>query len=92
MRQLPRLATTLLVSALLGIAGAGVAQPAQADPVIDLNFNNVTGETTLAKPKLTVAIPPATMKSKLDLGTGELKGDLAIPDLTVKMKADRKER
>jgi hypothetical protein len=84
-RHLPRLAAALLTSTLIAAAGVGIASPAQAE-VWDLNWSNVTGETVLAKPKLTVPVPQSTFNSKLDLATGQLTGDIKIPDLTVKMK------
>jgi hypothetical protein len=85
-RQPLRLAATLLVSAAVAVAGISVATPAQADPVIDLNWSNVTGQTVVKKPNVTITVPQSTFNSKLDLGTGELVGDMKIPDLTMKMK------
>jgi hypothetical protein len=78
-----RLAAVLLVSA---VVAAGVGTPAQADPVIDLNWANVTGQTVVKKPNVTITVPQSTFTSKLDLGTGKLTGDMKIPDLTMKMK------
>jgi hypothetical protein len=85
-RQPVRLATALLFTALVAIAGAGLSAPAQADPVIDLNWANVTGQTVVKKPNVTITVPQSTFNAKLDLGTGALAGDMKIPDLTMKMK------
>lgn len=86
MRQPVRLVAALLFSGLVALAGVGVAAPAQADPVIDLNWANVTGQTVVKKPNVTITVPQSTFTSKLDLGTGQLTGDMKIPDLTMKMK------
>ncbi|MEN3304998.1 MAG: hypothetical protein V7603_1200 [Micromonosporaceae bacterium] len=84
MRRLPRRLLLALTTFVLAAAAAAVAaQPAHADPVIDLNFANVTGTTYLAKPRVTAVIPQSTITTKLDLGTGQLTGQAKIPDLTV---------
>jgi hypothetical protein len=85
-RQPLRLVTALLVSLLVTLAGLGVAAPAQADPVIDLNWANVTGQTLVKKPNVTITVPQSSFTAKLDLGTGQLTGDLKLPDLQMKMK------
>ena len=86
MRQPLRLVTALLAPLLVALAGIGVAAPAQADPVIDLNWANVTGQTVVKKPNVTITVPQSTFVAKLDLGTGKLTGDMKVPDLTMKMK------
>jgi hypothetical protein len=86
MGRLPR--RFLLAAATLALAAGGAAisaQPASADPVINLNFANVTGTTFLAKPKVTAVIPQSTINTKLDLGTGQLTGQAHISDITVHM-------
>lgn len=84
MRSPLRFAAALAVAAIVG-AGSFSA-PAQADPVIDLNWANVTGETVVKKPNVKIVVPKSSFTSKLDLGTGKLAGDMTIPDLTMKMK------
>lgn len=86
MRHPLRLAAKLLVTSLVAAGGVAVSAPAYADPVIDLNWANVTGETVVKKPNVTMAVPQSTFNAKLDLGTGKLSGDMKIPDLTMKMK------
>ncbi len=84
MRRILLAASTTLALALAGVLAFGA--PASADPVIELDFNNVTGTTFLAKPMVTAAIPTSVIDTQLDLGTGTLKGQAHIPDLTVKLK------
>lgn len=78
----------LLASAALVLAVAGalvVAAPANADPVIEVDFFNVTGSTFLAKPMVTAAIPKSVINTQIDLGNGTLTGQAHIPDLTIKL-------
>lgn len=86
MRHPLRLAAKLLVTSLIAAGGVSVAAPAHADPVIDLNWANVTGQTVVKKPNVTITVPQSTFNAKLDVGTGKLTGDMKIPDLTMKMK------
>jgi hypothetical protein len=67
-------------------AGLGAAQPAHAEPTFPLFWGNVTGETVMAKPKVTVTIPKSTFAATVDLGNGQLVGDMKVPDMTMKMK------
>jgi len=69
------------VAALLVVGVLGFASPAQAAP-IDVNFNNVTGSTFLAKPKTTVEVPKSSITTKVDLDAGTLTGQVNIPNLT----------
>jgi hypothetical protein len=83
--HLRRVLLTAAATLTLATAGTMLAQSASADPVINLNFANVTGTTFLAKPKVTAVIPQSTINTQIDLGTGTLTGQAHIPDLTVKM-------
>jgi hypothetical protein len=76
----------LLAGAIVMAGVLAVAAPANAAPVIEVDFNNVTGTTFLAKPMVTSAIPKSTIKTQIDLGNGTLTGQASIPDLTVKIK------
>lgn len=80
LRRTIRLVAAAFVATIVGV---GIAQPARA--AIDINFNNVTGTTYLAKPKVTSEIPKSTIATKIDLDTGTLTGQASIPDLTVKL-------
>lgn len=76
----------LATSAVLGAAAAiTVAAPAQAAP-IPINFNNVTGTTHLAKPKVNVAVPKSTVQTQIELSDNTVTGSVNLADLTAKMK------
>ena len=76
----------LATTAVLGAAAAiTVAAPAQAAPIA-INFNNVTGTTYLAKPKINVAVPTSTVQTQLNLDNNTVTGSVNLADLTAKMK------
>lgn len=54
------------------------ANPAAADPIIPINWS-VQTTTTLKSLNQTVVSPPGTFTGQVDLGTGALTGDLALP-------------
>jgi hypothetical protein len=86
MRHLRR--ALIAAAATLTVTLGGVliaAGPASADPVIPVDFNNVTGTTFLAKPMVTSQIPTSVINTQIDLGTGKLTGQAHIPDITVKL-------
>lgn len=78
-----------LATAALVIVGIplGARPAAAADPVIiPLNWT-VSGETTVAKPHVTAAIPEgARFTGELDFWASTMVGDIVIPDMTVKTK------
>ena len=86
MRTVRRLAAAVIATALVSVVAVGVSAPAHAEPNIPLYWGNVTGETVLAKPKVTVPIPKSTFSATIDLADGSLVGDLVVPELTMKMK------
>lgn len=82
----PRRLRALAATFLLVVAGLGAAAtPAQADPDIPITWT-VDASTTLAKLGLTVDVPPGTFDGSVDLGTGELEGDLTLPPATTRMR------
>jgi hypothetical protein len=72
-------ATVTLTAGLALIA----ATPASADTTINVPFNNVTGTTFLAKPKVTAQIPQSSVNTFIDLTTGAITGQAHIADTTV---------
>jgi hypothetical protein len=77
----------VLIAGAMVMAGVlAAADPVNAAPVIEFDFNNVTGTTFLAKPMVTAAIPQSTIKTQIDLGNGTFKGQASIPDITVKLR------
>jgi hypothetical protein len=86
-RPIARVSTAFLACLLVSVSLAGLSQPAQADPKFPLFWGNVTGATILAKPKVTVPVPKSTFGAVIDLADGSITGDIAVPDLTMKMKA-----
>lgn len=82
LRRTLMLATAAVLGATAAIA---VAAPAQAAP-IQINFNNVTGTTYLAKPKINVAVPTSTVQTQLDLETNTVTGSVNLANLTARMK------
>ncbi len=82
LRRTIMLATATVLGAAAAIA---VAAPAQAAPIA-INFNNVTGTTYLAKPKINVAVPTSTVQTQLDLDTNTVTGSANLANLTAKMK------
>jgi hypothetical protein len=85
MGQLRRVLLTAGTALALTVAGVAIAEPAMADPVINVDFNNVTGTTFLAKPKVTADVPKSVINTKIDLGTGAITGQAHISDITVKL-------
>jgi hypothetical protein len=84
--HLRRILITTAATLTLATAGAVLAQSASADPIFPIDFNNVTGSTFLAKPKVTAVIPQSSIHTQIDLGTGTLTGSAQIADITVHMK------
>lgn len=75
----------LTTTALLGaVAAVAIAAPAQAAP-IPINFNNVTGITHLAKPKVDVAVPTSSVQTQVDLETNTVTGTANLANLTAKL-------
>ena len=62
-----------------------IASPANAfpknDPVYTFNYN-VTATTTVKKANLTLSPPPGKFNGGIDLSTGQLVGQIAIPNTT----------
>jgi hypothetical protein len=84
MGQLRRILVGAAATVALTAAGALVAAaPASADNIINVPFNNVTGTTFLAKPKVTAQIPQSTVNTTIDLDTGAITGQAHIADTTV---------
>jgi hypothetical protein len=84
MGQLRRVLLASAATLTLTVAGALVAAaPASAaDQVIEVDFNNVTGSTFLAKPMVTAAIPQSVITTQVDLTNGTLTGQAKIADIT----------
>ncbi len=57
------------------------ARPASADPVLPITWD-VDASTTLSSLGLTVDVPGGVFDGQVDLGTGELSGDLSLPAST----------
>ncbi|WP_436493572.1 hypothetical protein [Actinokineospora sp. HUAS TT18] len=82
MRALIR-SLALPLAAAIGVA---LAPAASADPIIPLTWS-ITGTTTIAKPGLSVPIPPgAKFVGQIDLADWKLTGETTIPDLVSKGK------
>ncbi|GAB2694708.1 hypothetical protein [Thalassiella azotivora] len=83
--RLRRLGAAAVAAAAVAGTTLATAPAAQAEPV-HLEWNQVTGETILVKPDpdLAVQIPTSRFVADVDLATGELQGELTVPDLTVK--------
>jgi hypothetical protein len=85
-RPIHRISTAILTCLLVTAGVLGTGGPAQADPKFPLFWGNVTGETVLAKPGVTMAIPKSSFTATIDLADGAIAGDMKVPDLTMKMK------
>ncbi len=82
MRKTCRAVTAGLAFALAPIALAvAPSSPAVASPTVPIHYI-VNASTTLAKLHQTVTVPPGTFTGTVDLGTGALTGDLALPPAT----------
>jgi len=86
MGHLRRVLVGAAATVALTAAGALVAAaPASADNIINVPFNNVTGTTFLAKPKVTAQIPKSSVNTVIDLDTGAITGQAHIADTTVRL-------
>ena len=80
--SLRRRAALVLTSLLLATAAVfGTAGTASADPVIPLHWK-VDASTTLKSLGLTVDVTGGTFDGELDLGTGDLSGQMNLPPAT----------
>lgn len=86
MSPLRRLLVTSIAALAVGGTVAGLAQPAAADPIWQLHYANTTGSTHIAKPNVTAAIPKSVVDAQLDLATGNLTGQVQVPDFPVTIK------
>jgi hypothetical protein len=85
-RPIRRLSTAILSLAFAAAGIAAFSPAAHADPVYPLFWGNVTGETVLAKPAVTMPIPKSSFAATIDLADGKIVGDMKVPGLTMKMK------
>lgn len=89
MMQIRTLVRTLAVAATALIASLPLtATPAQAEPVLPINWN-VDVTTTMKSLGQTVVVPTGTFDGGFDLGTGKLSGDLELPRATKRLDIGR---
>ena len=72
------------VTAGLALAAPFAASPAQADPIIPMEWD-VEATTTIKKLNKEVHLSPGTLSAELDLATGQLTGHLDIPQTTTRL-------
>jgi hypothetical protein len=81
-RLAARIATTLLAANVLLAAAA--ARPAAAAPVLPVDWA-VLASTHLATLNMDVPVPKGFFTGGIDLGTGDLAGDLTLPPATAQI-------
>lgn len=79
-----RFLARVLTVGVVGLGAFTAAPAAQADPVIPINWN-VDVTTTIKKLNKTVTVPTGTFAGQVDLGTGDLTGDLSLPPATSRL-------
>ena len=79
-----RSAALTFVFTLLAVTFAS-ASPAHADPILPINWK-VDASTTLKSLNMTVVVPTGSFVGSIDLGTGNLTGNLNLPPASTQMK------
>lgn len=82
MRRSFMLAAATMLGAAVSIMAAA---PSQAAAPIAVDFNNVTGTTRLAKPKVDVSVPTSVVRTQVDLDAKTLTGSVELAPLTAKL-------
>lgn len=75
-----------LFAASLYALSVWIAAPASADPDLTVHWR-VDASTHLAKLNMDVTVPRGTFDGVIDLGTGDLTGDLTLPPAEVRLDA-----
>ncbi|MFI0355687.1 hypothetical protein [Actinomadura sp. 9N407] len=75
---LSRRIATLAATGLTAAAVAAIPSAAHAEPVVNVNYP-ANGTTTIKATGSAMALGPGTLKSSLDLGTGDLTANLEMP-------------
>jgi len=87
-RRLWSTAACLTLAGITAFVGAGevaTAAPAGASSTLPVNYT-VNASTTLAKLHQTVNVPPGSFRGSIDLTTGKLSGNLALPPATTTVR------